>query len=70
MLYYFMSGDVVIHPDGRRESNVEEFVDDSRVQSNQIGYDGGGSRALASTRNHQSSSSSSSSSYSRGGMRY
>ena len=29
----------VIHPDGRRESNVEEFVDDSQAQ---LGYNSGG----------------------------
>ena len=56
---------VVIHPDGRRESNVEEFVDDSHAR---IGYSngrGGGSNSsggLISTGGRYGGGSSSSSS--------
>ena len=67
----------VIHPDGRRESNVEEFVDDSQAQ---LGYNSGGtsfsfsggggsssSGAVAPLRHQSSSRSSAGGSSQRGG---
>ena len=72
----FLFCHLVIHPDGRRESNVEEFVDDSQAR---LGYtgggtsfsfssgEGGGSGAVAPMRHQSSSRSSAGSSSQRNG---